>query len=173
MPRKIQHNQCECGNKKQITSEICRLCYINKMNSLKIIHKCSKCNVEISKSSKHSRCINCYRDDIRNNLIQKDETIGQFKYKNSKNPNHFVKIRQHARRIAEIHGLLDNGCSICSFPFVDVCHIKPIKEWEDDSLMSDVNDTENLIILCKNCHWLFDHGYNSIELIKNFYINNQ
>jgi predicted HNH restriction endonuclease len=33
-----------------------------------------------------------------------------------------------------------------------VCHIKPISDFNDFSLISEINNIKNLIGLCPNCH---------------------
>lgn len=50
-------------------------------------------------------------------------------------------------------------CVVCGYDtHFDVAHIKDIKSFSDDSLISDVNSIDNLIALCKNHHWEFDNG---------------
>ena len=66
-----------------------------------------------------------------------------------------------------------NGCPSCAKcgydKHVELCHIKDIANFDDDSLLSEVNSRNNIIQLCPNCHWEFDNGYrdNFIELLKN------
>lgn len=45
----------------------------------------------------------------------------------------------------------------------DVCHIKPIGSFDDDTLVAEINDLTNLVPLCKNHHWEMDHGLLSNE----------
>ena len=161
MPLKIIHNICQCGNKKQVRSNICRECY------QKIKGICN-CGSKLSRKSKN-QCLNCYKQSRLDYMINNTDPIKNYRYKTSDNPNHWVKIRSHANRIAEYHNMKRGGCCICNFPHVDVCHIKPIKDFHENTSISEVNNPSNLIILCKNCHWLFDHGYNSVESIKNYY----
>lgn len=53
------------------------------------------------------------------------------------------------------------GCTYCLH--IDVAHIKSVSEFEDSALISEINDASNLVGLCKNHHWEFDHGYLSIN----------
>ena len=39
----------------------------------------------------------------------------------------------------------------------EVAHIKAVSEFSDDALISEINDINNLIALCPNHHWEFDH----------------
>jgi len=59
----------------------------------------------------------------------------------------------------------DKKCEICGYEkHVEVCHRKPVSEFSEDSLISEINHIDNLIGLCPNHHWEFDHG---LLLIKN------
>ena len=50
-------------------------------------------------------------------------------------------------------------CKLCGFDsVVEVCHIKPIKEFPLTSLVKEVNSQENLIYLCPNHHTMMDKG---------------
>jgi predicted HNH restriction endonuclease len=42
---------------------------------------------------------------------------------------------------------------------VEICHIKGIAEFSQNSLISEVNALSNLVALCKNHHWEHHHGY--------------
>lgn len=49
-------------------------------------------------------------------------------------------------------------CKICGYDkHVDIAHIRAVKTFNDDTLVSEVNDLNNLMALCKNHHWEFDH----------------
>lgn len=48
-------------------------------------------------------------------------------------------------------------CQFCGYDkHVEVCHIKPIGAFSLDTLVSEVNAPDNILILCPNCHWEFD-----------------
>lgn len=40
----------------------------------------------------------------------------------------------------------------------EVCHIIPISNFKNEDKMFEVNKPSNLIALCRNCHWEFDHN---------------
>ena len=40
---------------------------------------------------------------------------------------------------------------------IEVCHIKPIRQFSEDTLLSVINDKTNLLLLCPNCHWEYDN----------------
>ena len=64
----------------------------------------------------------------------------------------FARVcRDHARRVLNEKGLLVS-CKVCKFSaFVEACHIVPVT-------IKVINHETNLVGLCPNCHWLFDHG---------------
>lgn len=58
-------------------------------------------------------------------------------------------------------------CEYCGYDkHIDVCHIIDVKDFPLETLVVVVNDINNLIGLCKNHHWEFDHGYLSLNEIR-------
>ena len=68
-------------------------------------------------------------------------------------------IRKHAHYIYN----QNNGekkCKICGYDkHIQVCHIKSVSSFNDDSFITDINSMENLVGLCPNHHWEYDNGY--------------
>ena len=55
-------------------------------------------------------------------------------------------------------------CAICGYnKHIEIAHIKGVSEFDDDSLISEINDIDNLVALCPNHHWEFDSGVLSEE----------
>jgi AraC-like DNA-binding protein len=55
-------------------------------------------------------------------------------------------------------------CAICGYnKHIEIAHIKGVSEFSDDSLVSEINDINNLVALCPNHHWEFDSGQLSEE----------
>jgi hypothetical protein len=55
--------------------------------------------------------------------------------------------------------LLDKPCSNCGYSkHVELCHIRPVSDFPESAKLSEVNAELNNIVLCRNCHWEFDHG---------------
>ena len=60
-------------------------------------------------------------------------------------------------------------CAICGYSlFVDTCHLRPIRSFADDSLISEINKKSNLIYLCPNHHHELDGGLINIAATTNF-----
>jgi predicted restriction endonuclease len=75
-------------------------------------------------------------------------------------------IRKHAHYVFNLHHD-KKECSVCNYDkHIEVAHIKSVSEFNDDALITEINDIKNLIGLCPNCHWEFDTG-----LIKILYEN--
>lgn len=75
----------------------------------------------------------------------------------AKTHNRHAAVREHAQFVAR------KWPRICAAPtcgytrHVQVCHRQAIKSFPRDTLLSVVNHPENLLLLCPNHHWEFDH----------------
>lgn len=68
----------------------------------------------------------------------------------------FALVRYRARAVAMSLGWKE--CAKCGYSkHIEVCHIKPIASYDLDTKINTVNEISNLIALCPNCHWEFDH----------------
>jgi hypothetical protein len=90
--------------------------------------------------------------------ISADRPIKELMYSTGPQSNTYIKIRSRARTKAKQLGIMQKGCVKCGYnKHVEVCHIKPISSFDISTMLSVVNDVSNLIVLCPNCHWEFDH----------------
>ena len=49
-------------------------------------------------------------------------------------------------------------CVVCGYDKTyEVAHIKSVSDFGEDALISDINNVDNLVALCPNHHWEFDH----------------
>lgn len=52
-----------------------------------------------------------------------------------------------------------SSCQNCGYnKHVEVCHIKPIASYSEDTKLDEINCIDNLVVLCPNCHWELDNG---------------
>ncbi len=74
-----------------------------------------------------------------------------------KDANIYNRIRQRARLVALKE--LQKVCVKCGYSrHVEVCHKRPISDFPlDASIKDEINNIDNLIVLCPNCHWEYDH----------------
>lgn len=50
-------------------------------------------------------------------------------------------------------------CEICGYnKHIEIAHIKAVADFDDNTLISEINDISNLIALCPNHHWEYDNG---------------
>lgn len=67
-------------------------------------------------------------------------------------------IRKHSSIVMETASVV-KACKVCGYSIhVEICHIKAVSDFNDDSLIADINAIENLVYLCPNHHWEFDNG---------------
>ena len=86
-----------------------------------------------------------------------NKTKGEIRNNNSFKENRYVRIRTNAQGLYRKYSL-PLVCAHCGYDkHVEICHIKAIKDFDDSALISEINSKENLIALCPNCHWEFDH----------------
>lgn len=157
----VKHDICKCGDIKKRNSETCRKCFLNPK------YKCISCGKKRKKTTSNI-CRECY-DQQRTDIILSNSTpIKELFYKSGER-NKYNGVRSHSRRL--ISSLkIKLICSCCFFKKgVQICHIIPINSFDENTPLNVVNSLDNLILLCPNCHWLFDHGYNSIEKLKKYY----
>lgn len=75
-----------------------------------------------------------------------------------RNKNWRATIQGHARDCFVESGLTLQ-CVVCQYRIhADVCHVKPVCEFADTEEVSAINCINNLVALCKNHHWEYDHS---------------
>lgn len=68
------------------------------------------------------------------------------------------RIRSLARNIYK-SSYKPKCCIICGYNnHFEVCHIRSISSFPDSTTISEINNIDNLIALCPNHHWEFDHN---------------
>ena len=73
-------------------------------------------------------------------------------------------IRKHAQQIFE-NSDKEKCCAICGYDkHYEIAHIKPVSDFEDDALITEINSIDNLIALCPNHHWEVDNGLLNIGI---------
>lgn len=109
---------------------------------------CMDCGCLITKN--RFRCLDCKnknQETIANKTINDVILINQ-------SSNRYARIREHARRCYKYI----KSCENCGYSkHVEICHIKPIHSFPINTLVTVVNSKENILILCRNCHWELDH----------------
>lgn len=69
----------------------------------------------------------------------------------------FARLRQHARR--QYLAARPRECVRCGYDkHIEVCHKRSLTSFPLETPIGVVNHLDNLVGLCPNCHWEFDHG---------------
>ena len=125
------------------------------------VRRCKICGA--STRSARIYCANCRK--LKKSTIP-DMTVAQSiqEYKKFHGAALYSLIRCRARTVAI--NANRTKCEICGYDkHFDVCHIKHIALFPEDTLISVVNDPSNIIVLCPNHHRELDN--NMLPNIKN------
>lgn len=119
---------------------------------------CAKCNcVFIGPNSSPARkyCKDC---GIEAKRLLTPKTKGELfaRYANWTAPRNL--IRGHAYAVFRSSNN-SKCCTACGYEkYIEVCHIKSVASFPDDTTIGEINSPDNLVGLCPNCHWEFDNG---------------
>ena len=71
--------------------------------------------------------------------------------------NHAVYVAKHRPRV----------CISCGYnKFAETAHIRPVADFPATATFAEINHPTNLVMLCPNCHWEFDHQMMSLLTTK-------
>lgn len=153
-------NKCVSCQKETSNPKFCSRNCAAKLNNVKFPKRklegnCKICNSPIK--SNRSYCKDCFiqhdpNPPVYNTDILISELTGKRKYqKNS-------QIRNYARKLY-LSLKLPMECKVCKYSkHVEICHIIPINKFDQNSRLSEVNHTTNLVALCPTHHWEFDNS---------------
>lgn len=142
-------------------SRSCSAIYNNRIkpkgNRTKLTNPCRKCGKLIWKRNRWCEdCHKSYREGISQTTLR-DVLIT----KGHPSWAH-AKVRARAQTVARQNKW--DRCICCGYDKVfEICHIQPISTFDLDTKLSTINSIKNLVPLCPNCHWEFDHKFMSEE----------
>jgi 5-methylcytosine-specific restriction endonuclease McrA len=115
---------------------------------------CPECNKKMFHGSK--KCSQCHANSRFG--ISIIETLSLEKVQKMAGYQANARVRNHARRVYAASSP-STSCEICRYDkHIEVCHIKPISSFDGETLIGVINQRQNLIGLCRNCHWELDNG---------------
>jgi predicted restriction endonuclease len=146
---------------------VCKQCFeiikVQENQKVSEIRKKSFCGSSCSASFNNSK-----REKKEKNKKEKNVRPEKFSYLEGVTKKEFFEkkrvyykfraiIRKHAQYVYEKHKG-EKTCKICGYDkCIQVCHIKSVSSFNDEDLITDINSNNNLIGLCPNHHWEFDH----------------
>lgn len=91
-------------------------------------------------------------------ILSLDKTKGYYKEKYTN--NWWLSRVPIAKAAKKVYYNSDKvkKCSVCGYDkHFEICHIKPVSDFEDSATLKEINNIDNLVALCRNCHWEFDN----------------
>lgn len=158
----IKNNVClycnSLTNNKKYCSKDCANLALGQLK-IKKEYKCVYCNelIKIGWPAPSKYCTKCkYDSTINKNYVDWSKITLEEYRKSSKNTHQYhARIRSLARSSFK----KAKKCQICEYnTYVEICHIKAIKDFDMSTPISIVNDSSNLVCLCPNHHKEFDLG---------------
>lgn len=163
--KKKEVRECErpeCKNKTSNTrfcSQSCAAKETNKVPKRKKTKECMNPGCSSLILASRSYCsLQCRVDGpsptaVDWNLVSLGDVRNKAKYQAN------AQVRNISRRAYKAAGK-PMYCLKCRYSLhVDICHVKAVSSFSDDTPISTINHPDNLVALCKNHHWEFDHGY--------------
>ena len=141
-------------NNPKFCSRSCAAKFTNLTPKRKLTKTCKDCSQKIR--SNKTRCPVCSKK-WQNSISAKDMTLKEAIYEKHHKSSAFALVRSRARQSAKKLGL--DSCQKCGYNrHVEIAHIKPISSFSEEIMLSVINSRENIMALCPNCHWEFDHN---------------
>lgn len=156
--KEIHHAECLVCKKEFVKKGNQKYCSTSCANRGKpkrkvTLHSCNTCSKIIPLRSVFCKDCRLIGKHLRGGMLLSEKTIQEALYRSD--ANKYGVIRCHARNVVKNRTQI---CHICKYDkHVEVCHIKDIGDFPLDTKIGVVNDPSNLVLLCPNCHWEFDH----------------
>lgn len=123
----------------------------------RIVRSCKHCGAALL--TRRTTCDGC------NPSFVDWQTVPLQQLKSKALQQYAAQIRSLAR-VAYRKSSRPKVCAVCGYAVhYEVCHIKPISDFLPTDFVANVNELRNLVALCPNHHWEFDHGLLSTAFI--------
>jgi len=138
-------------------SKSCAASYNNKLYPKRKPQQryCKHCQTEVF--NRRTVCDDCNPAIVDWSTKRLSDMVGLRNYQRHS------RIRGLARK-AYIASGLPKECSQCGYDkHYEICHIRAIKDWPENTVITDINSIDNLLALCRNCHWEFDNSLLTVK----------
>jgi len=144
-----------CGRETRNPKFCSRSCAARQNNLLvpkrRLTGRCTVCGCPVPRRNKF--CSE-HRPDTR---LDRSQPIGAVAVWSDHPACRHARLRQDARRV--YLPAMPYRCVCCGYAkHIEVCHKRSLTSFSLDTPISVVNSLDNLVGLCPNCHWEFDHG---------------
>lgn len=155
-PHKCEREGCEeQTHNARFCTRRCAVTVNNKVPKRKTkVHICACGNVQRRRECRD--CVLQRRSRVRQALDAR--TLQSFVEKNAKNhPSwKYAEVRSHCR---STNRHLAKRCQVCGYDkHVELAHVVALHLWPSSATLREVNHENNVLVLCRNHHWEFDHG---------------
>lgn len=159
-------------DQKKFCSKSCAAKYNNKVTPKRARTSLRKCKTEECQSMLYSNlngnrsfCPSCI--DLKRHyhgMVREEATIEEVIKRRGTNTYDSIRGNCHTQYKQEKKNPL---CEHCGYnKHIEICHIRPISSFPKDTKLKVVNARENILFLCPNCHWEFDHNLLSLNEIR-------
>ncbi len=156
-------NVCrQCNQPTANPSFCCKSCaaiYNNKKYPKRqpIKRFCKHCDIELPTHKDGKRCRTTVCSDCNRNYTDWSVvTLADVRARAGYQVN--TRVRGIARTIYE-NSDRPKQCTVCNYDkHYEVAHIKSIASFSPDTSVAEVNHLDNLVALCRNCHWELDNN---------------
>ena len=127
--------------------------------------KCKACGVDIEYDASTNTCRKCLLSLERKRLMEM-KINDYLKTTKGKGKDIYAGIRSLARNWND--NVTTQPCKRCGYnKHTELAHIIAICDFDKELTLSDVNHPNNVMSLCRNCHWEFDYGELTMDEILN------
>jgi hypothetical protein len=155
-------NKCKsCGRETpnpRYCSRSCSATYSNRAfpKRTRSVRFCKYCGVEILPNRRVCDLCNPSLVDWSKRTLGEARELA--KYQSN------AQIRSVARYVYRASGR-PYVCVACGYDkHVEICHIEAINRFPEATTIAVISHLDNLVALCPNCHWEFDHGLLQLDL---------
>lgn len=123
----------------------------------------SKLNIKNPKIANRLHKLNLNIDELKNSTDISSLTKKQLFDKYNAWQTARSAIAKMARQVFNNSGK-PKMCMVCGYDkHYEVAHIIAVSDFDDDVLVSEINNIDNLVALCPNHHWEYDNGILTIS----------
>lgn len=151
---------------KKFCSQSCAASFNNRITPKRLAgyRHCLSCKKPYLKKDlpKNCYCLECKEKRKNNLLYRNNPTKKDMIYEKHTHGAAYAYIRWHSRKI--VMKDVPKFCAVCGYDtHVEVAHKKSITDFSEEARLNEINHINNLVFLCPNHHWEFDH--NGLKLV--------